>query len=334
MSEIESTYSDFAQLNVHETRDSVLMVAADRETDGALVELNLEGHTFKVIKQLPPLLSQADISAAQTVMYQTGDGDQAFAYFYAPRNANYECTDGTLPPMLVFVHGGPTSRTTPAFNPTKQFWTTLGFAVLDVNHRGSTGHGRAYRQALLGQWGNIDAADIVDAVAYVVAKGMADQNKVFIRGGSAGGYAVLRVLTEYPNIFRAGACYYGIGNLQTLAQITHKFEARYLDGLLGEIYDVEKAQSEKSPYYQRSPLFFMHKVKSPMILFQGEDDKVVPPAVSREVVDTLKQNGVHHDYAEYKGEGHGFRRSDTRIDALQRESKFFIDLIQQPDSIA
>ena len=326
-SKIDTVFNDFSQLNLGETVDSVLMVAANPEHDSAIVEMKLTDNSFSVVKQLPPILSSSDISSPQTVAYETSDSDQAFAYYYEPRNSKYECTDGSLPPMLVFVHGGPTSRTTPAFNATKQFWTTLGLAVLDVNHRGSTGHGRAYRQALLGQWGVIDAGDIVDGVCHAIENSLADKEKIFIRGGSAGGYAVLRVLTEYPDIFRAGACYYGIGNLQTLAEITHKFEGRYIDGLLGESYDPVNADQPGSPYRQRSPIFFMDRVKSPMILFQGEEDKVVPPAVSREVVETLKQNRVHHEYIEYPGEGHGFRRSETRIDALQRESKFFVELI-------
>jgi len=327
VSEIESAYNDFSQLSHNESHDSILMVAANHESDGAIVEMKLADRSFAIVKQLPSILSPDDISSPRTVVYETTDGGQAFAYFYMPRNSKHECADDSLPPMLVFVHGGPTSKTTPAFNATKQFWTTLGFAVLDVNHRGSTGHGRSYRQALLGRWGVIDAADIVDGVHYVVRNNLADSEKTFIRGGSAGGYAVLRVLTEYPDIFRAGACYYGIGNLQTLAEITHKFEGRYLDGLLGESYDPVNADQPGSPYRQRSPIFFMDKVKSPMILFQGEDDKVVPPAVSREVVETLKRNGVYHEYIEYPAEGHGFRRSETRIDALQRESKFFVELI-------
>ncbi len=324
---IDSGYNDFAQFSLSESRESVFMIAGNSENDGAVVELSLADYTFSVVKQLPPILSTDNISSPRTIAYATGDGGQAYAYYYSPRNAQFECANGSLPPLLVFVHGGPTSRTTPAFNATKQYWTTLGFAVLDINHRGSTGHGRVFRQKLLGQWGVIDASDIVDGVQHIIDQGLADKDKIFIRGGSAGGYAVLRVLTEYPDVFRAGACYYGIGNLQTLAEMTHKFEGRYLDGLMGEDYDPANADKPDSPYRQRSPIFFMNKVKSPMILFQGEDDKVVPPAVSREVVATLKQNDVYHEYVEYSGEGHGFRRSETRIDALRRESKFFIELI-------
>jgi len=204
-----------------------------------------------------------------------------------------------------------------------QYFTQNGFSVLDVNHRGSTGHGRAYRQALLGEWGEIDANDIADAIKFVVSERGMDAGRVFIRGGSAGGYAVLRALTRFPELFCGGACYYGIGNLITLSEITHKFEGRYTDRLIGERYTPDSAALPGSRFRSRSPIFDIDKIKSPLILFQGLEDKVVPPEVSAEMVQTLAHNGVEHEYIEYPGEDHGFRKAETKIDALGREIAFY-----------
>ena len=221
------------------------------------------------------------------------------------------------------VHGGPTGSASPAFAPLKQYFTTSGFAVFDVNHRGSTGFGRDYRQRLLGNWGEIDTSDIADGIQFLVDQGRADADAVFIRGGSAGGYAVLRALTEFPDLFRGGASYYGIGNLITLAEITHKFESRYTDQLIGEPYDPATASLPSSRYTQRSPSFFMDQIRCPVIVFQGLEDKVVPPALAEEIIATLKRNGVAHEYHAYEGEGHGFRQIETRIDSLKRELEFY-----------
>jgi dipeptidyl aminopeptidase/acylaminoacyl peptidase len=200
--------------------------------------------------------------------------------------------------------------------------------VLDVNHRGSTGHGRGYRQSLLGHWGEYDVMDIVDGIDYLKQRDLIDPNKVCIRGRSAGGYTVLQALTQFPNHFNAGACYFGIGNLVTLAETTHKFEVHYTDGLIGEVFDAKRARHPESLYYQRSPIHHMHRLESPMIVFQGLDDKVVPPSVSRELVAVLKERGIAHEYVEYPGEGHGFRSSSTNIDALTRETNFYLQVLK------
>ena len=226
------------------------------------------------------------------------------------------------------VHGGPTSRTDKSYQPLKQYFASLGFAVLDINHRGSTGYGRAYRQRLLGQWGEVDVMDIADAIAYLITQDEVDARSIFIRGGSAGGYAVLRALTVYPDLFAGGACYYGIGNLITLSEITHKFEARYTDMLVGEPFNPESASAPKSRYRSRSPIFQMDKLTAPVILFQGMLDKVVPPEVTGEVVELLKSRGIPHAYTEYANEGHGFRSAENRIDSLERETGFFIDILK------
>ena len=271
-------------------------------------------------------------SRPQPIAYPTRDGGQAYAYFYAPFNRRHRGPAAARPPLLVMVHGGPTGRTTPELNPLKQFFTSLGYAVLDINHRGSTGYGRAYRQRLLGQWGEIDATDIADGVNHLVDKKLADPELVFIRGGSAGGYAVLRALTRFPRMFSGGACYYGIGNLITLAQITHKFEGYYTDRLIGEKFDPDTAdalaRNPASRFVTRSPVFQLDRLNSPLILFQGLEDKVVPPAISREVAELLDKKGIQYDYIEYADEGHGFRRLPNRVDSLKRETAFFAAIIR------
>lgn len=287
-----------------------------------IIEISGQGEV-KTLRADEPWLDPAAVSHPEVICFPARDGGIAYANFY-PATGVGEDTNTAL---LVLVHGGPTARADTALKPLVQYFAQNGFAVLDVNHRGSTGHGRAYRQALLGGWGKIDADDIADAIAYICAQKSLDAGGVFIRGGSAGGYAVLRALTRYPALFSGGACYYGIGNLITLAEITHKFEAHYTDRLIGEVYTPQGAARPESRYRTRSPIFDIDRINSPLILFQGLDDKVVPPEVSREVVATLERNGVKHAYIEYEGEGHGFRRAETRIDALTREIAFYRDCL-------
>lgn len=305
----------------------VLCLARSADRPPALVEWTVSEGRYRRLREQEALLAPGAVSVAEHISFPTRDAAQAHGYFYAPRNPDFVAPPRALPPCLVMVHGGPTSRAEPGLAYLKQFWTTQGYAVFDVNHRGSTGYGRAYRQALLGRWGELDADDVMDGLDYLANTGRIAADKIFIRGGSAGGYAVLRLLTRYPERFAGGACYYGIGNLATLARCTHKFEAHYLDGLLGEPYDPLCAERPDSVYYRRSPIHQLDRLRAPMIIFQGSDDKVVPPELSRELVAHLKARGILHEYVEYEGEGHGFRRAETRIDALERESRFFARLL-------
>jgi poly(3-hydroxybutyrate) depolymerase len=318
---VDCAYASFSQLNTGIEQGEVLLLAASGTESPRLVSY-CDG-AFTTIKSQSPAISASEISTASPVSYPTRGGGVAHAYYYVPRNSKYSAPDDQLPPLLVMVHGGPTSRTSPALDLMRQYWTGSGFAVLDVNHRGSTGYGRRYRQHLLGRWGRVDVDDIIDGIDYLVNQSLVDSERVFIRGKSAGGYAVLRALTEYPEYFRAGACYYGIGNLCTLASITHKFEARYTDRLIGEEFDPSRSSREDSEYYKRSPVNYMHRLRSPMILFQGLEDRVVPPRVSREVVAMLSERGIEYEYVEYSGEGHGFRSSKTNIDAIEKETRFY-----------
>lgn len=255
--------------------------------------------------------------------------DTAFGYFYPPCNPMYVAPKNTLPPLMIVIHGGPTSRATSEYSSLKQYFCCLGFALLDVNHRGSTGLGRKYRQSLLGNWGEFDVDDIASAIDFVGNKKWIDKAQVFIRGSSAGGYAVLRALTRFPERFAGGACYYGIGNLVALSSSTHKFESRYTDRLVGEKFDPVTAMNPESRFVTRSPIFQMDRLSSPLILFQGAQDNIVPPDLAREVVERLKTKGIKYSYTEYLDEGHGFRQTQTKVDALRKETAFFAKIIRQ-----
>lgn len=269
--------------------------------------------------------SEFDISAAEAISYPCRDGEYAHGFYYAPSNGSEHArtSSSAKPPLLVMVHGGPTARAYGHFDLQKQFWTSRGFAILDVNHRGSSGYGRGFRDALYGEWGELDASDIADGVLSLIDQGKVDPARICIRGKSAGGYAVLRALTEYPDLFRVGACYYGIGNLVTLAETTHKFEKHYTDRLIDEEFDEIRANTQASRFYQRSPIHKMNRLKSAMIIFQGSLDRVVPPAVSEEVIAVLKQANIDHEYVEYPDEAHGFKQPSNNIDAWRKELNFY-----------
>ncbi len=328
---VATDYNSFAQCVPAEPggeAGGALLIAGSGTRAPALVRYRGGTTGLQTVVEPMTLLEDSNISRAEPIRYPTRDGMQANAYFYPPCNAAFSAPAGTRPPLLVTVHGGPTSRAHPLLDTARQYWTTCGYAVLDVNHRGSTGFGRRYRQSLQGHWGEYDAIDIVDGIEYLKSRDRIDPARVCIRGRSAGGYAVLRVLTYFPEYFHAGACYFGIGNLATLAESTHKFERYYTDTLVGERYDPVRSRDPESAYYQRSPIHFIDRVRSPVILFQGTEDRVVPPDVSREMVRVLEERGVPHEYVEYPGEGHGFRGAETSIDALTRETAFFADALR------
>jgi len=274
---------------------------------------------------LEPAELESEVSAATPICFNTRDEAQAYGFYYAPLNRSQQelTSSDTLPPLLVMVHGGPTARAYGHFDLQKQFWTSRGFAILDVNHRGSSGYGRRFRDSLYGHWGERDTSDIVDGINYLIERGKVDANRICIRGKSAGGYAVLRALTEYPELFKVGACYYGIGNLVTLAETTHKFEKHYTDRLIDEVFDVDIASTTSSKFYQRSPINKMSQLNSAMIVFQGALDRVVPPSVANEIISVLINAKIDHEYVEYSNEGHGFKLPENNIDAWARELDFY-----------
>jgi len=299
-------------------KNKLFFIASSLNESTQIMSLSLEDNILEIIKAGKVIpLSHENISIPKSISYPTSDNKEAHALFYEPNNQKYLAPENNKPPLIVFVHGGSTGRTSAAYDSMVQFWTTQGYAILDVDYRGSTGYGRKYRDELKGNWGLIDVQDIKDGVEFLIKKGLTD-DKAAITGGSAGGYSVQRALTYYPDLFKVGASYFGVGNLLTLAKMTHKFEARYLDSLVG----ASLPEGEET-YKERSPINFLDKLKAPMILFQGSDDKVVTPENSIEVAEILKEKGIKYEYVEYEGEGHGFRMKESKVDSLTKEAKFY-----------
>lgn len=260
-------------------------------------------------------VGEPEISLPLAVEFPTSQNANAYGFYYAPRNSQYK-SDDDLPPLIVICHGGPTAATDTAFNAKIQYWTNRGFAVLDVNYRGSTGYGRDYRHALSGQWGVFDVDDVCAAAEYAVAQGWVDKNKLIIKGSSAGGYTVLAALA-FRDTFSAGVSLYGIGDLETLAQDTHKFEAQYLEKLVGSY------QQQPELYQQRSPIHAVDKISCPLLVFQGLEDKVVPPNQAEAMVDAVKNKGLYVEYVTFADEGHGFRNATNIKTMLETELAFY-----------
>jgi dipeptidyl aminopeptidase/acylaminoacyl peptidase len=244
--------------------------------------------------------------------------DVSWLYYYAPTNKDHAAPPGSPPPpLLVKCHGGPTSSASTAFNLMIQFWTSRGWAVADVNYGGSSGYGRAYRQRLAGSWGIVDVDDACGAAKHLAAAGLADPKRLAIDGGSAGGFTVLAALAFRPGVFSAGASMYGICDLEALASDTHKFEARYLDGLIGPY------PAAKQVYVERSPLHAAAQFAAPLALFQGTEDRVVPPNQARAMFDALAAKGLPTALVMLEGEQHGFRQAPNIRRALDGENFFF-----------
>ena len=266
--------------------------------------------------QSPPLgIDPSEISSPQLIEFDTTHGDTAFGYFYPPANAHYHC-DESLPPLIVICHGGPTGSTDCALNLKIQYWTNRGFAVMDIDYRGSTGYGRVYRQKLYGNWGEYDIDDICAGAKFAVNQGWVNSNQLIVKGSSAGGYTVLAALT-FRDTFHAGVSLYGIGDLNSLVEETHKFEARYLDKLVGDF------ATEKEKYKQRSPIHFPQQLNCPILIFQGSQDKVVPPNQAIRMVTAVKSKGLPVAYVEYHDEAHGFRNAENISHMLKAEHFFY-----------
>ena len=266
-------------------------------------------------------LPATDLSHPEPVSWKAEDGSSVYGLYYPPASSRFKGRG--QPPLVVNIHGGPTSSIEMSFAARAQYFATRGWAFLDINYRGSTGHGRRYMEALRQNWGMSDIEDAIGAAQYLCSVGKADPAKLVLCGGSAGGYTVLRALTVRPGFFRAGLSLYGISNLFTLAADTHKFEARYLDSLLGPLPEAAAI------YRERSPIFSADKLRDPVAIFQGDEDRVVPPSQAEEIVANLKQRNVPHVYHLYKGEGHGWRRPETiaqfykDLDAFLKEHVLF-----------
>lgn len=296
-------------------------VGASPSQSGCLVEVNTQSGQHKIIHQFPALPRQANnYSLPQAITFASTYDEQAHGFYYPPCNTAYlSPINNEKPPLIVMCHGGPTGATSTGLNLKIQFWTSRGFAVLDVNYRGSTGYGREYRQSLNAYWGIKDVDDVVAGAKYLIAQGLVDAERIAIRGSSAGGYTVLAALA-FTDMFKAGASYYGIGDLETLARDTHKFESRYLDHLVGPY------PREKATYRDRSPIHHIDQLNCPVIFFQGMEDKVVPPQQAQAMVAALQAKGLKVEYMSFPDEGHGFRQAKNTEHALLAELQFYSDV--------
>jgi dipeptidyl aminopeptidase/acylaminoacyl peptidase len=291
--------------------------AASPERETAIVLYDVEAGEVEVVREASEEpVDQAYVSAPQAIEFPTGDGELAHGFYYPPANPDFEAPEGELPPLVVESHGGPTSHSTPALNREFLYWTSRGIGVVDVNYRGSSGYGRAYRNRLRGEWGVVDTEDCIAAARYLANRGEADGKRLAIRGGSAGGYATLCALV-FRDAFAAGASYYGVADTEALARDTHKFESRYLDRLIGPY--PERADL----YRQRSPIHYVDRLRVPVILFQGLEDEIVPPNQAETMVAALERNGIPHAYLPFEGEQHGFRKAETEIRCLEAELYFY-----------
>jgi dipeptidyl aminopeptidase/acylaminoacyl peptidase len=299
-------------------KEAVALAGAPDRPTGVYV-LDSPGMRPRLVADAGPLpLDEAWISRPEPIDFPTSGGMHAFANYYPPTNPAYEGPPGSAPPVIVKCHGGPTGAASTAFDARIQFWTTRGFAVLDVNYRGSTGFGRAYREALYGRWGIADVEDCIAAVNFLAGKGRVNPAEAFISGGSAGGFTVLSALA-FTEVFRGGASYFGVSDLEGLFETTHKFESRYGYWLLGPEEDPDTWQTIK----ERSPLRHAHRIGCPVIFFQGGEDRIVPPEQSRQMYAAMRANGVPTAYLEFPDEGHGFRRAENIRAALEAELSFF-----------
>lgn len=250
------------------------------------------------------------------ISFPTTGGLNAYGIYYRPQNKDYETLITDQPPLLVKTHGGPTAAASSALNPSIQYWTSRGFAVLDVNYGGSSGYGRAYRNRLKKRWGIVDVDDAANGALHLVETAKADKNRLAIDGGSAGGYTTLAALA-FRDVFKAGASYYGVSDMSSLAAETHKFESRYLDSLVGPYPE------KKETYEERSPINAVNQLSCPIIFLQGAEDKIVPPNQAEKMVDALKEKKIPVAYLLFEGEQHGFRKAENIKRALDAELSFY-----------
>ena len=315
LEEIKTLFSDIS--HVMAGIGTAVFVGASPSLPAAIVRFDLTSYQYETLRSsITDVPEPGYLSAPQRLDYPTTHGETAHALYYPPANRDFHAPADVKPPLLVLSHGGPTSSTSQALSLRMQYWTSRGFAVVDVNYRGSTGYGRAYRHRLDGQWGVADVEDCMAAALHLVERGLADKDRLAIRGGSAGGYTTLCALT-FHRLFRAGAAYYGVSDLEALVRDTHKFEARYLDRLIGPY------PACRDRYLERSPINHVDRLSCPMIFFQGLEDKVVPPDQTEKMVNALRARHIPVAYVPFEGEQHGFRRAENIRRALEAEFYFY-----------
>ena len=295
----------------------VVLIAASPISRPAVVELDVESGTATELKLASKnRVDPGYVSVPESIVFPTENGLDAHAFFYPPHNQDFSGPSTEKPPLIVFSHGGPTGFSDAALALGIQYFTSRGLAVVDVNYGGSTGYGRDYRERLNGQWGVVDVADCVNAARYLVKQGKVDGDRLAIRGGSAGGYTTFCALVFYDD-FDAGVSLFGVADLETFVHITHKFEARYLDSMVGPY-------PEKIDLYkERSPVHFIDRISCPMLLLQGLEDEVVPPSQSEQMIEGFQQRGVPYAYIPFEGEQHGFRRAASIERATEAEFGFY-----------
>lgn len=315
LQEIPTSYKTFKE--IHSNGESIFFVGGSPEKPTELVEYDPSSQKFSVLKRSKEVNPDPEyISMPEVLEFPGYKGNKTYALYYPPKNPNYEGSTGEKPPLIVKTHGGPTSHVTPSMNLEIQFWTSRGFAVVDVNYGGSSGYGRAYRERLKGMWGIVDVEDCSAVALYLADRGLVDSNRMAIKGGSAGGYTTLACLA-FKDVFQAGASYYGVSDTAALATDTHKFESRYLDGLIGPYPE------RKDLYDARSPIKHTDKLSGAIILLQGDEDKIVPPDQSEKMFNVLKEKGLPTAYILFEKEQHGFRASENIIKAIESEYFFY-----------
>ncbi len=312
---IEVSYTLVAQPQA--SASQIVFVGASPTQAGQIVRMDTTTGQQETLRQSSSLtLDDGWISVGKQIAFPTENGLTAYGFYYPPRNPDFAAPEGELPPLRVMSHGGPTSQVFNGFNPGTLYWTSRGFAVLDVNYGGSTGYGRAYRDRLKGQWGVVDLDDCTNGARYLAQQGLVDGNKLTITGGSAGGYTTLCAVT-FRDAFQAGASHFGVSDLGALARDTHKFESRYLDQMVGPYPE------RKDIYEARSPIFHVDQLHTPVIFFQGLEDPVVPPSQAETMVEALRAKGVPVAYLAFEGESHGFRQAANIKRSLEAELAFF-----------
>jgi dipeptidyl aminopeptidase/acylaminoacyl peptidase len=324
---IDTPYQEIRDLRVNGDTIAFLGGAPTIATEVARIDL-ATGRRDVLARSIERLPDVGYLSVPQTISYPSANGRTSHAFYYPPTNADYEPLPGELPPLMVIGHGGPTGMASSTLKLATQFWTSRGIAVLDVNYGGSTGFGRAYRDLLKEQWGVVDVEDCVAGARYLADQGLADRERLVIRGGSAGGLTTLCALA-FHDVFKAGASYYGVSDLKGLDADSHKFESHYNE------YLIAPKERADAVYAQRSPINHTEKLRRPMIFFQGLDDKVVPPPQSEVMVEALRARGVPVAYLTLEGEGHGFRKADSIVRTLEAELYFYLRVfgIQVPATL-
>jgi len=323
---IANPYEEIRELRV--APGMVAMLAGSPTIALELARIDFTEEGVEILAQsIEDLPDEANLSVPVNLSYPSANGRTSHAFFYPPRNRDVAAPDGTRPPVIVISHGGPTGMTVNTLKLATQFWTSRGFGVLDVNYGGSTGFGRAYRDLLRGQWGIVDVEDCVAGARALVERGLADGDRLIIRGGSAGGLTTLCALT-FHDVFKLGASYYGVSDLKGLDQDSHKFESHY------NAYLIAPQPAAEALYRARSPINHTDKLKRPMIFFQGLDDKVVPPQQSETMVAALRSRGVPVAYVPLEGEGHGFRKGENIVRTLEAELYFYQRMFGLHDAAA